>query len=88
MLQEADLCCAAIADVTRERLEFEAAWGGWLGAQLSAGMAQPLPRGWVPQPDPATGGMHFLNTKTGRMTDTARKLCSLPKMCLSSPYIN
>lgn len=66
VLQEADLCRAAIADVTRERLEFESSWGAWLGAQLSAGMAQPLPRGWVPQPDPVNGGMHFLNTKTGR----------------------
>ena len=72
VLQEADLSRAAVADVTRERLEFEAAWGAWLGSQLSAGMAQPLPKGWVPQPDAVTGGVHFLNTRTGEDESNVR----------------
>ena len=72
VLHEAELGRAAVADATRERLEFESAWGAWVGSQLQAGMSQPLPRGWMPQPDAASGGLHFLNTRTGRGT-RARK---------------
>ena len=65
VLREADAAQAAVQDAERERLEFEAAWGSWLGQQLGTAMSQQLPRGWVPQPDPATGNIAFLNTRTG-----------------------
>lgn len=65
VFHEADLSQTAAADAMRERLEFEGAWGDWLAAQLAEGMNQPLPRGWVPQPDPGSGGLHFLHTRTG-----------------------
>ena len=65
VLHEARLSQSAVADAVRERHEFEVAWESWLAGQLSAGMSQPLPRGWVPHPDPGSGGMHFLNTRTG-----------------------
>ena len=68
VLHEAELGRVAVADATRERLEFECAWGAWVGSQLQAGMSQPLPRGWMPQPDAASWGLHFLNTRTGRGT--------------------
>jgi hypothetical protein len=65
ILNEAQLCQVAIADAARERMEFEVSWEAWLGAQLSAAIQQPLPRGWVPHPDPVSGNLGFLNTKTG-----------------------
>ncbi|GAX82173.1 hypothetical protein CEUSTIGMA_g9601.t1 [Chlamydomonas eustigma] len=67
ILLEAQLCQGAIADATRERMEFESSWDAWLGSQLSAAMQQQLPRGWVPHPDPVSGNLGFLNTKTGEL---------------------
>ena len=63
--QEAELCFMAGGEVQREREEFECAWALWLHQQVEVGLAQPLPRGWCPHTDPATGSTHFLNTRTG-----------------------
>ena len=42
-----------------------AAFEKWEKAARKTASRQPLPRGWVPQVDPATACMFYLNTRTG-----------------------
>ncbi|KAG1670881.1 hypothetical protein FOA52_000383 [Chlamydomonas sp. UWO 241] len=66
VLAESEMVRSAVADVRREREEFESSWGAWLSHQLSSAMAQPLPKGWVCTPSATQGGgVAFLNTRTG-----------------------
>ena len=65
VVEEARIVTAVTADAAAERADFEGAWGAWLAGQYAAALATPLPRGWVPHADAASGNTFFLNTRTG-----------------------
>jgi len=59
---------AELARVRREsaaeRDGFQQAWIAFETRQIRQEMNVPLPRGWIPQADPMSGKLYFLNTRT------------------------
>jgi hypothetical protein len=51
----------------RERSQFDHKWAAWERGAKQAAIAKGLPRNWLPQADPITNQIYYLNTRDATM---------------------